>query len=114
MGLQDVKNVANLATMPSATDFRNNPDSITSSYVVLVSEHLGVLQPTPPAGTRQVILPANFQLHLIEQLKLKARVMMKTHSPATEPIRIPGPDANHLAIPRTLPNINWRRERRLR
>jgi hypothetical protein len=63
MGLQDVKNVGNLATMPSATDFRNNPDSITSSYVVLVREHLGVLQPTPPAGTRQVILPANFQLH---------------------------------------------------
>jgi hypothetical protein len=49
--------------MPTATDFQNNPDAITSSYVVLVSEQLGVLQPTPAAGTRQTLVTANYVLH---------------------------------------------------
>ena len=35
------------------------------------------------------------------------------HQNGTTLAEYSGPDANHLAIPRTLPNINWRRERRL-
>lgn len=49
--------------MATATEFRNDPDSITSRYVVLVSEHIGNLQPTPAAGNREALDDADFQLH---------------------------------------------------
>jgi hypothetical protein len=49
--------------MPTAVEFQQNPDSITSSYVVLVSEHIGNLQPTPAPGNRQQLNAANYQLH---------------------------------------------------
>ncbi|WP_233859320.1 hypothetical protein [Paraburkholderia sp. HD33-4] len=51
--------------MPSAADFQTeaNARDLVSKYVVLVQEHLGVLQPAPAAGTRQQLAAATYQLH---------------------------------------------------
>jgi hypothetical protein len=51
--------------MPSAADFQlaASASDLVSNYVVLVQEHLGVLQPAPAAGTRQTVVAANYQLH---------------------------------------------------
>ena len=51
--------------MPSAADFQTaaTASALVSKYVVLVQEHLGLLQPAPAAGTRQQLAAATYQLH---------------------------------------------------
>lgn len=51
--------------MPSAADFQNAATALTltSNYVMLVSEHIGVLSPSVPADTRQALNEAHYRLH---------------------------------------------------
>jgi hypothetical protein len=51
--------------MPSAADFQNqgNALALVGRYVMLVQEHLGVLQPGFGADTHNVLNPATYTLH---------------------------------------------------
>jgi len=65
--------------MPTAADFRNNPDAITSTHVVLVSEHIGALQPTPAPGNRQTLVAATYELQFTLETVATTRTLVVAH-----------------------------------
>lgn len=65
--------------MSSASDFTTvaKATALTSKYVVLVSEHIGRLQPSPGAGTRQTLNAATYCLHFNVKAVPKVRTCVQ-------------------------------------
>jgi hypothetical protein len=59
------KSIGNIPQMPSAADFQieANALALVSKYVILVQEHLGILQPGFGSGTHNVLTAATYTLH---------------------------------------------------
>lgn len=63
--------------MPSAADFTSAATALTltSAYVMLVTDHIGALSPSVAADTRQVLNAANYSLHFTVSTVAGARTL---------------------------------------